>query len=65
LATSPLYDGVKPIRGRLFAWLLLRLKQPQQTCCLVISKTLFNNRWGHVNSRFEREIGEAAPGCFF
>jgi hypothetical protein len=41
------------------------LKQPQQTCCLVISKTLFNDRWGHANSRFEREIDEAAPGCFF
>ena len=52
------------LRDRLFAWLFLRLKQPQQIWCLVISKTLFNFGGAHVNSCFACEFGEAAPGCF-
>jgi hypothetical protein len=52
------------LRGHLLAWLLLRLKQPHQIWCLVISKTLFNFGGAHANSRFACEFGEAAPGCF-
>jgi hypothetical protein len=48
----------------LFAWLLLRLKQPQQTWCLVTSKMQFNFGGAHANSRSAREFGEAAPACF-
>ena len=51
------------LRGRLFAWLLLRLKQPQQTWCLVPSKTQFNFGGARANSLFAREFGEAAPAC--
>jgi len=52
------------LRGYLLVWLLLRLKQPHQIWCLVISKTLFNFGGAHANSRFACEFGEAAPGCF-
>ena len=45
-----------PIWARLFAWLLLRLKQPQQTSCLFTSKIQFNFSGPHNNSCFEREF---------
>jgi hypothetical protein len=45
-------------------WLFLHLKQPQQTLCLVTSKTQFNFGGTRDNSRFARDFDEAAPGCF-
>ena len=51
-------------RVRLFAWLLLRLKQPQQILCLVTSKTQFNFSEPYDNSRFECEFCATAPSCF-
>ena len=56
--------SVARCRSRLFAWLLLRLKQPQQTWYLVMSKTQFNFDGFHANSRFAREFDEAAHSCF-
>ena len=52
------------LRGRLFAWLLLCLKQPQQTWCLVTLKTQFNCSGSHAISRFGREFYKAADSCF-
>ena len=44
------------LKARLFAWLLLRLKQPQQTIRLVILETQINVGGAHVNSRSAREF---------
>jgi hypothetical protein len=52
------------LRGRLFAWLLLRLKQPQQNKCLVTKKTQFIFGRAHNNSRLKHDFAEAAPSHF-
>jgi len=41
-------------RVRLFAWLLLRLKQPQQSTCLVNTKTQFISDGAHWVLRLKR-----------
>jgi len=55
--------NITTLRVRLFTWLLLRLKQPQQSTCLVNIKTQFIF-YGHWVLNLKRSKNEAALGCF-